>query len=179
MSETPESLTESLIPGISDEDLAQISVDFLENHKTMRELQGLTEEEMEAIYHVAFNTYSNGGYEQAYKMFRFLCFFDHLEPKYWLGLGGCRQMLKQYPDAVEAYTFAMLLDSDDPHPPLYAADCHIALGNREEAISGLTAALEWAGKKPEYQAVRNRATNLMEILQAMPETAPSTQQAGA
>lgn len=164
MSETPETLTTSLIPDISDEDLAQIVVDFAQNGKTIRELKGMTREEMEAVYNVAYNVYSGGDYEKAQKIFQFLCFFDHLEKKYWLGLGSCRQMLKRYQEAIEAYTFAMLLDSDDPHPPFYAADCHIALGDREAAISGLTAALEWSGDSAEYQSIRERAGALLAIL---------------
>lgn len=154
----------SLIPDVSDEDLARISIDLLENGKTIRELKGLSRDNLEAVYQVAYQTYTSGSYEQAYKIFRFLCFFDHLEFKYWLGLGSCRQMLGQYEEAIESYTFAMLLNSDDPRPPLYAADCHLALGNREAAISGLTAALEWSGDRPEYAEIRERATTLMELL---------------
>jgi type III secretion system low calcium response chaperone LcrH/SycD len=156
------------LPEISDEELTKTTLDFLAKGRTIRELRGLTREHLDAIYYVAYQKYAGGNYEQADQLFRCLCFFDHLEKKYWLGLGGCRQLQHRYPEAIEAYTFAMLLDSDDPHPPLHAADCHLALGNREAAISGLTAALEWSGDRPEYRSVRTRAANLLDVLNAQP-----------
>jgi len=158
---------------MSAEDFAQLAVDFIINGKTLGELKGLSSEDMEVVYNVAYSTYAGENYEQAHKIFKFLCYFDHLEKKYWLGLGASRQMLKLYEQAIEAYTYAMLLDSNDPQPPLLAADCHIALGNRDAAISGLTAALEWSGDRPEYQSIRERATALLEVLNASASAAES------
>lgn len=155
-------------------DFSRLAVDFIMNGKTIGELKGLSSEDMEVVYNVAYNTYASENYEEAHKIFKFLCYFDHLEKKHWLGLGVCRQMLKLYEQAVEAYTYAMLLDSNDPQPPLLAADCHIALGNRDAAISGLTAALEWSGDRPEYQSIRERATALLEVLNASATAAKSS-----
>ncbi|MFZ4791734.1 MAG: SycD/LcrH family type III secretion system chaperone [Candidatus Competibacteraceae bacterium] len=154
-------------------DFSQLVVNFLMNGKTIGELKGLTSEDMDAVYNVAYNAYASENYEEAHKIFKFLCYFDHLEKKHWLGLGVCRQMLKLYEQAIEAYTYAMLLDSNDPQPPLLAADCHIALGNRDAAISGLTAALEWSGDRSEYQSIRERATALLEVLNASASAAES------
>ncbi|EXJ15656.1 SycD/LcrH family type III secretion system chaperone [Imhoffiella purpurea] len=164
--------TDSLLPGVSDEDLARITTDFINNGKTMRELKGIAREELEAVYGIAYNSYAGGDYQKARKLFQFLCFFDHLERKYWLGLGGCRQMLEDYAPAIEAYTFAMLLDSSDPAPPFHAAECHIGLGDREAAISGLTAALEWSGDRPEqFRSLRARAEAMLAILEESGQSA--------
>ena len=175
MSASPEALTDSLVSEISEDDLAQITADFIKNGKTLRELKGVSRDELEAVYQVAYQLYSGGDYEKARKLFEFLCFFDHLERKYWLGMGGCRQMLKQYEPAIEAYSLAMLLDSNDPLPPFHAAECHIALGNRDAAISGLTAALEWSTEGSEHQALRERAKALRAILE---ESAPAAAEEG-
>lgn len=155
-----------ILPELNDEDLAELAKNMIENAKTIAELKDITRDELEAVYHIAYQTYASGDYQQAAPIFRFLCFLDHLEFKYWLGLGSCRQMLEQYDDAIEAYTFAMFLDCDDPRPPFHAAECHLALGNREAAISGLTAAMEWAGDRPEHAALCARANNLMAVLNA-------------
>lgn len=160
-------------PEISDEDLAQVIYNFANNFKRFKDLWGITSQEMEAVYGLGYQTYAAGGYEQALKIFRFLCYYDHLNFKYWLGLGGCCQMLGRYKAAVEAYTLAMLLDSDDPRPPLRAAQCHIALGNRDAAISGLTAALEWAGDQPEHRQARDQADELMRQLQSGDPAGPT------
>lgn len=154
----------TIIPDISDEDFIKTIADFVENGKTLSDIKGISHDHLEAVYGVAHNVYSSGDYQQAQKIFQFLCYCDHLEKKYWMGLGACRQMLKLYVEAVETYSFAMLLDSSDPQPPLLAADCHIALGNKEEAISGLNAAIEWSGDNPKYQELRERAQALLEVL---------------
>ena len=156
---------EPLVTGIGADDLAEIMYNVIQNGKTLSQLKGLDDEHMEAVYAAAYQAYNSGHHDQALKIFQFLCQFDHLEKKYWMGLGACRQMLKQYSEAIDAYTFAMMLDSDDPRPPLQAADCHIALGNKEAAISGLTAASLWAGDNEQYRAIKQRAEALLEILQ--------------
>jgi type III secretion system low calcium response chaperone LcrH/SycD len=135
----------------------------------LREVKNITEKEMESIYAVAHSFYKAGKSLEAEKFFRFLCFFDHLTQKYWLGLGAACQTGKKYKEAIEAYTFAMMLDSDDPRPPLYAADCHIALGNRTEAESALNAAIHFAGDKPEKKAHKERAEALLKLIQSAPK----------
>ncbi len=164
MATTAPSSQEPMLSGISAEDFAQIMQNMVQNGKTLSQLKGLSDEHMEAVYMSAYTAYNSGDYEKARQVFQFLCQFDHLEKKYWMGLGACRQMLKQYEDAIEAYSFAMLLDADDPRPPLQAADCHIALGNRDAALSGLSTAIDWSGDDAQYQAVKQRAEALLDIL---------------
>lgn len=157
---------QSALPDVSAEDLAEITIDFIRNGKTLSELKGLTHDQLETIYAMAYSVYSSGDYEKALKIFRFLCFFDHLEKNYWLGLGGCLQMLKEYEQAIEAYSNSMMLDSENPAIPLLAAECHLALDHKEQAISGLTAAIEWSGTLPDHVAVRDRAVSLLELVNA-------------
>lgn len=161
----PNSLLDAILPGATVEDFAEIMQNVMQNGKTIGELKGFNRQEMEAIYNVAYNTYNSGDYAKAHQIFQFLCQFYHIEKKYWMGLGSCRQMLKQYANAIDAYSYAMLLDVDDPRPPLQAADCHIALGDKTKAISALTAAIEWSGDQPQYQAIKQRAQALLQILE--------------
>jgi type III secretion system low calcium response chaperone LcrH/SycD len=156
---------------IPQEELQELVETFFETGATFKDLRGLTDETMEAIYSVAYNLYQNGKFEDALKIFQFLCFYDHYNKKYYMGLGACRQMLKQYAEAIDTFTYASILDSSDPTPPLYAADCHLALGNLEAAESGFYAAHEWSGTKEEYKEIKERAKSMLDLIQKKTEEA--------
>lgn len=145
-------------------DLPGIVNDFLYNGSTLADIKGLSNDELEAVYTVGYNLYTGGKFDEAVKVFQFLCFFSHLTKKYWMALGGCWHMLKEHAKAVEAYSVAGMLDISDPRPASLAADSHLALGNRDAAISGYTAAVEFAADAPQYATVKERAAGLLELL---------------
>ncbi len=151
-------------PPFNQEDLPEMVTDFLYNAKTLKDVRGMTTDNLEAVYNLAYTAYNSGRYDQAQKMFRFLCFLDHLEKKYWVGLGACMQFTKQYNTAVDAFSMAGLLDPDDPRAPLQAAQCHMALGNREAALDGLKAAIAGAGDDPRHQAIKDKAQAMQSLL---------------
>lgn len=155
-----------VVPEFTPEEIERLMLNFIKNGKTLKDIKGLTSENMEAIYNVAYNAYNTGNLDQAHKVFQFLCYFDHLEHKYWMGLGATRQMLKDFSGAVDAYSLAGILNVNDPRAPFQAANCHIALGNRDAAISGLTAAMEFSGHKPEWATVKSQAEAILGLLQA-------------
>ena len=114
---------------------------------TVREIKGITDAEMEAIYSMGFSFYNTGRYDDAEKVFRFLVLFDHLNPKYWTGLGAVQQVKKLYGDAITAYGYASFLDLDNPKPQYHAAECFLALGDKENALSALAALEEFCPKE--------------------------------
>ena len=152
--------------GLSEEDLSDLIQHTLANNGTLKDIRGLTAEHMEAVYSVAYNLYEQGKYEDAHDMFSFLGLYDHLEKKYWVGLGACRQMMKRYDGAIEAYSMASMLDVDNPEMPLHAAECHLALGNLEGAESGAFAARHWANERGGFDEVRDRAEVLLKHIEA-------------
>ena len=127
---------------------------------TFKDFAGLTDEEMEAAYALAFNLASQGQFVEAEQMFAWLCGLDQYQPKYFLGLGVCRQQLKNTGKALEAFAMAGLLENTHPVPALRAAECQLALGRLGEARDALDAARHWAGTKKEHEAVRARAGEL-------------------
>lgn len=159
------STTTTSLPDISDEQMKSILDRFMTKGGTFKDLKGFTDQEMEAIYGVGYNLLQNGKSDEAEKVFRFLCFFDHLEKKYWLGLGLCRKALKSYAGAVDAFGMAGVLDVKDPRAPMHAAECHIALGNKEAALSGLFAAAEFAGDQVKYKPIKDRAQAMTKVLE--------------
>lgn len=116
---------------------------------TVRELKGITDAEMEAVYSLGFNFYRTGNIENAEKVFKFLVLFDHFNPKYWIGMGAVLQVKKQYQGAITAYAYASFLDIKDPKPQYHAAECYLALGDRANASSALAALERFAPENTE------------------------------
>ena len=124
---------------ITNDKIAEAAEKFANGFATMRELKGITKAEMEAVYSVGFNMYRTGRYDDAEKIFRFLVLFDHLEPKYWLGVGAVQQVRKDYQGAIASYGYSSFLDLSNPKPQLHAAECFLALGDKVNAASSLMA----------------------------------------
>ena len=112
---------------------------LVEDNATLKQLNGVSNAELEAVYSLAFGYYRTGKYEEALKLFRFLVLFDHLNAKYWFGLGAVQQVLKDYQGAVVSYGYCSFLKLDNPKPQLHAAECFLALGDRRNAASSLEA----------------------------------------
>jgi type III secretion system low calcium response chaperone LcrH/SycD len=146
---------------------------------TWKDVAGLGEAEMEAIYGLAYGQYQQGRFEDADKTFRVLCFHDHRNPRYWLGLGATRQQLKDYEGAIAAYSMLAEMGGNDPLAPLYAAECYIAVGLFDEAIDGLEAALDWAANAQDPQAVIRHVEVLYTALEQLAAAARNAEAAPA
>ena len=117
---------------------------------TVRESKGITDEEMNAVYSVAHNFYVTGRFADAETVFKFLVVVDHLNPKYWIGLGAVRQVQKRFKEAIEAYAnVAVNLDVKNVKASYYAAECYLALGDRENAKSAVEHVKYFADAKTE------------------------------
>ena len=123
---------------ITQTEIAEAAKKFMDG-ATIKELKGITNDEMEAVYSLAFNYYRTGRYDEAEKLFNFLALFDHLNQKFWVGVGAVRQVKKDFSGAVQAYGYASFLDLSNPKPQLHAAECFLALGDKRNAASSLEA----------------------------------------
>jgi len=138
---------------------------ILDNHGTLGDIKGLGADHQEAIYAVAHQLYEQEKYQDAHALFSFLCLYNHLTEKFWYGLGACRHMMKNYKGAIDAYSMAAMLDMENPDYPLFAAECHLALGNLTEAENGAFAAALWAKERGD-QTRRLRAEALTSVIAA-------------
>ena len=86
--------------------------EFFSQGGTFKDLKNISGDAMEAIYSVAYSLYQSAKYKESLKIFQFLCFYDHFNKKYFMGLGACQQMLKNYDSALEIFTFVTVLDSE-------------------------------------------------------------------
>ena len=69
-------------------------------------------------------------------------------------------MQQDFETAVELFSFASALDTDDPRAMLYIGDCHMAMGKPSAAKVAYETAAEWAGDQEEYKEEQKRATNM-------------------
>lgn len=137
------------------------------NLGTVRETKGITDAEMEAMYSLGFSFYQTGRYDDAEKVFRFLVLFDHLSAKYWTSLGAVLKMKKMYTEAVSAFSFGSFLDLANPKPQFFAAECFLALGDKENALSALDALEQFCPVNTETgREYRAKAKQLRESITA-------------
>ena len=135
------------------------------NGSTIKELKGIKNEELEAVYSLAFNYYRSGKYDEAEKLFNFLALFDHLNQKFWMGVGAVRQVKKDYAGAVQAYGYASFLDLHNPKPQIHAAECFLAMGDKRNAASSLEALDMFCPKDTELgREYRAKAAELRKLV---------------
>jgi len=139
---------------------------LLKDGATMKELKGISNEELEAVYSLAFGYYQTGRYDDALKLFQFLVLFDHLNAKFWFGLGAVQQVKKDYKNALASYGYSSFLDIQNPKPQLHSAECFIALGDKVNALSAIAALEEFCPKDTEvgreYRAKAEAVKQLLE-----------------
>lgn len=116
---------------------------------TVRALKGLTDAQMEAIYAVGYANFQSGKFSEAEKIFKALLILDHLEKKYWFAFGGVREAQRDFKSALQAYQTCAFLDLDNPKPQYHCAVCHLALGDRQNALYALDALNDYAPKDTE------------------------------
>ena len=123
---------------------------------TMKQIRGISNEELEAVYSLGFGYYTTGKFEEAQKLFEFLVLFDHLSTKYWFALGAVQQARKDYQKAIASYGYSSFLDLENPKPQFHAAECYLALGDKDNAASAIMALEEYCPKNTdigrEYRA---------------------------
>ena len=135
------------------------------NGSTIKELKGITNQEMEAVYSLAYNYYRTGRFDEAEKLFNFLALFDHLNQKFWMGVGAVRQVKKDFSGAVKAYGYASFLDISNPKPQLHAAECFLAMGDKRNAASSLEALDKFCPKDTDIgREYRAKAAELRKVV---------------
>lgn len=154
---------------INEDIIAETAKKLIEDVTTVRDLKGITDGEMEAVYSLGFNFYNTGRIEDAEKVFKFLVLFDHMNPKYWTGMGAVQQVKREYEAAVTSYGFASFLDLENPKPQFHAAECYLAMGDRTNALSALAALAKFAPDTEEGRAYRAKGEELGKRIESLQE----------
>ncbi len=104
----------------------KMALECLEQGISIADIRGYSEQEIEALYQVAYNLYQQQKHQDAKTMFLFLSMYEHADARFWLGLGGCCQRLNEFESAINAYSCAALADATNPVYPFHACECYIA-----------------------------------------------------
>jgi type III secretion system low calcium response chaperone LcrH/SycD len=126
--------------------------------KEVKDILGLTDVMIEGMYGQAYRLYNTGKYRDASQIFRLLLMINATEVKYAMGFAACFHMLKEYKGAAAAYTLVSSMDPESPVPFYHASDCYIKQGDLLSATVALEMAIKRAGNKPEFRAIKDRAT---------------------
>ena len=145
--------------------LNDLLTDLTDSGVTLAQLQGVTDQELDATYRLGYVAYSAGNYSAALDVFRFLCTYQHMEARSWHGLAACQQALGAYEPAVLSYFNAALLGDDAAGELLHAADCCLADGDRDGALHLLHLVVLAAADESASADVRERAEALIDLLE--------------
>ena len=152
---------------ISNEELTKI-IEALSEGAGIGDVCGATPEQLESLYALAYSLYNAGNFKDAGTVFQALCLYNHKDPRFWMGLAGCRQAQDDLKGAIDAYSMAGAVQRlDDPLPFLYAARCYIRLGDKENAVGALNGLLTLGDEKnPEHAKCHAQARELLGMLSA-------------
>jgi len=106
----------------------------------------LSLQQRETVYAAAYGMYEVGDYEQSASLFTQLVLTDPVELRFWKGLASSRQMNRQYPEALHAWSIVCLMSKDQPSSHFHAAECYLSMGDYGEATKALKSAERNLGK---------------------------------
>ncbi len=150
------------------EKLDAILTAILSNEISVQQALDIKEEQLEAMYFVAYNLFTNGKYQDALDAFVVLQHIAPLNYKMHFGAASCMQMLEKYLEASFVFTFSSSLEPENPAPLLHLAECYMMLGDRDAVKAALKFALERCDTcqdAPLAEAVRARATVMLENME--------------
>ncbi|MDR3210698.1 MAG: SycD/LcrH family type III secretion system chaperone [Planctomycetota bacterium] len=131
---------------------------------TLKSLANIGSDELEAVYAVAYNHFTAKKYASAIELFKFLCLYDHTEPRWFFALGVTQQQNGEYSEAINSFGLATILDIQDPRPQIQAGYCLAALKRWPEAQSALEGAIIACGNELKLQTNRQQAEALLETV---------------
>lgn len=138
---------------------------ILKGETNIKESLGITDQQMEAIYLVAFNSYQSGKYNDALKIFSILSAMHPLESKYWFGMGACCQQLESLTQAgFFYYVCTVMSKGEQPEAFLHLAECLIMLDDPTAARFNLNQLIEKHGSNPQASHLIDRARLMLKRL---------------
>jgi type III secretion system low calcium response chaperone LcrH/SycD len=137
-----------------------------------KDAMGLSSQVLEGMYAQAYRLYNTGKYPEASHLFRTLIVMDPTQAKYVLGLAACFHMLKEYKNAIYTYTMSSVVEANNPVPYYHSSDCFIQMKDYMSALVCLKLAIKYAGERPEYAKLKERAAMSLESIVKQIETSP-------
>lgn len=150
---------------INEEKVAE-AVQFFLDGGTIGDMAGMTDEDYEAVYAIAYNFMGASKYDKAAELLKFLVLNDPTKPRWYYALGVAEQSRGDFDAALYGYSMAAVLDVEDPLPHLQGGYCLMALGKYREAVEALDGAVDTAKNRPGSGDVLAQAKSLLETARA-------------
>ena len=112
----------------SEENEIEEIIDAVNQGITLKEIHGISEEQMDGLYNLAYELYNQGRLDEAEKFFKFLCIYDFYSVDFLMGLAAVYQLKELYQKASDIYAVAFAQSDLDYRPMLYLGQCQLALG---------------------------------------------------
>lgn len=151
--------------GLTEEKVRELVQNFA-NMGTMREIKGISDQELEAVYSVGFNMYRAGNFAEAEKIFQFLTLIEHTSSRFWTAFGSAQQAQKKFAEAVKSYQMGSFLDLENPKPMYYAAECFFLTGDKENALMALASLEQYAPQNETGRRFKEKGAVLKKIIEA-------------
>ena len=133
-------LQKCIQPIKSVEDFAQLGQSVFLGTSWKSQL-GISNACMQTIYQGARAIFKKKDYKQAEKAFFAICSLDPTQFAYWIGLGHSSFQIKNYPQAINAYSMASAIDPENVWPHIWAANSFEEEKDFHHAKMALNAAL--------------------------------------
>lgn len=130
---------------------------------TLADLNGISDDQCEALYTLGHGLYERGNYTDALKVLGYLVTMNHTEHRYLMALGATAQALHKYEDALKQYMAAALMDPLEPAPMVHSAQCLLAMGHRKEALESCDIAIAMSTQE-HHAAFLKRAQTMRESI---------------
>lgn len=116
-------------------------------YETLQEMFGLSEETYSTMYKIGSEFFNAKKMEEALNVFVLLTNLNNFVFEPWLGLGSCWQLNKRYPEALQAFSMASLLNFQHPGPHVFSAQVYLQLDNKKLAKETLDLAISKMDKE--------------------------------
>lgn len=128
--------------------------------RRLKDAVGMSDKDVEFLYGLAYSFFSHGRHGEAERVFSVVALCDPAQPRFWLGLGECRQKLGRYHDALAAYSRAFEPGCRDYRPALHIAECLFALRYLNATCVVLDVAESLLGDDAEHRVVAQHVATL-------------------
>lgn len=126
-------------------DTPELSRAFFQYGVTPAVLHGVTDEELEATYQVAYELVMEGQYEEALEYAELLVRMDPGEQRYLFAFALCLQHVGEYASAARYYAEALVLKATDAVCAFRMGECLMAMEDLDNARTAfeLCVTLSW------------------------------------
>ena len=126
-------------------------------------MEPVSEDSVTALYEIAYELYKNGKLTDAEHCFVLLTLLQPENIKFWMGLGACYEMQREYNKALECYTALAMHNPSDPNVHWRAANCLYAKGDEARALTALRSAITVASENEEHAEMLPSLKNFEEL----------------